>query len=733
MNNHKADNSPKFGTFKGVYLPSLLTILGVILYLRLGWIVGNVGIFKTVVIVTLSSLITFLTALSIAATATNMKVGAGGAYYMISRSLGIEAGAAIGLPLFLAQALGIAFYITGFTESIQSMLPWISGPILGSVTLIVLSVIAYRSTNAALRMQLVIFTLIALSLFSFFLGGPPEEGFQPVTNLPPPESFWVVFAVFFPAVTGILAGVALSGNLKNPARSIPIGTIGAIVTGYVIYLSIPIMLFFWVPEDILRTNLTIIGDVAKFESLIVMGLWGAALSSALGSLLGAPRTLQALARDRVVPQFLGRGAGEDDTPRVATLVSFAIGLTGIWMGDLNAIASVLSMFFLTTYGLLNLAAGLETLIGNPSWRPTFRVHWGVSLAGALGCLGVMFMIDAGATIVAITIGACIYFIMEKRRLNRRWEDIRQGIWMFLARTAIYQLNSSPSPIRSWRPNLLVFSGIPRKRWYLVELADAITHGKGFLTFCMFLPKKEATQKQITEKENILQDYLHRHYIPALVEVHPAHDILAEAAEMIQHYGIGGLVPNTIMLGETEEETHYEKYAQLIRKTFSLQRNLIIVRESQYCPLPQHPKKNTPKIDVWWGRKKQNAGFMLAIAYMLQNSPEWQGAVITLRTIVSREEEQEGAEQHLEEFLSQGRIKAKVEIIRKKPTEKIFDLIRQHSSQSHLILLGVRPPEPEETSEQYSQYYQTLLDQTSGLPLVCFVLVAEEHPFLEIFV
>ncbi|MEE8147671.1 MAG: hypothetical protein V3T24_08710, partial [Longimicrobiales bacterium] len=214
------------GTFGGVFTPSLLTILGVIMYLRFGWVVGNVGLPKTLLIVTLSTAITLLTALSIAAIATDQRVRTGGAYYMISRSLGIEAGGAIGIPLYLAQALSVALYTVGFAESAAAAFPVLNERIVGIVVTILVAIVALTSARVAIRSQYVIMAVIAISLLSLFAGGPLEGVTAGATAqpVPEPESFWVVFAVFFPAVTGIMAWVNLSGDLEDPGRSIPRGT-----------------------------------------------------------------------------------------------------------------------------------------------------------------------------------------------------------------------------------------------------------------------------------------------------------------------------------------------------------------------------------------------------------------------------------------------------------------------------------------------------------------------------
>jgi len=315
----------KLGTFGGVYTPSILTILGVIMYLRFGWVVGNVGLLGTLIIVTLSTSITFLTALSISAIATDRVVRGGGAYYMISRSLGIESGGAVGIPLYFAQALSVALYTLGFAESLVNVFPQFNQLYVALVVTVLVAVVALASADAAIKVQYIIMGAIALSLLSFFFGQPLEpteiELWGASDRLS--EPFWQVFAVFFPAVTGIMAGVNMSGDLKNPTKAIPIGTLAAVGTGYVIYLVLPIVMAMRADAQTLLAEPLIMKEMSLWGPAILLGVWGATLSSALGSILGAPRILQALARDQVLPRwlrFLGKGSKVNDEPRVGTAV-----------------------------------------------------------------------------------------------------------------------------------------------------------------------------------------------------------------------------------------------------------------------------------------------------------------------------------------------------------------------------------------------------------------------------
>lgn len=719
-----------FGAFKGVYLPSVLTILGVIMYLRLGWVVGNVGLYGTLLIVTMSTSITFLTGLSISATATNMKVKGGGAYFMISRSFGIEAGAAVGIPLFLAQSIGASFYIVGFAEAVHNTFPQFSMVSVGITSLVILTALAYISADIALKTQFVIFLLLAASLASFFMGQAPDSGIAPSSVAPLNISpFWVVFAVFFPAVTGIEAGISMSGELKNPARALPLGTLGAILTGYVVYMIIPIFLSSIATREELISNTMIMKEIALSGEMIMLGIWGATLSSAIGSLLGAPRTLQALARDHVVPRFLGTGAGEADTPRIATAITFAIALAAILMGDLNALAPVLTMFFLTSYGTLNLIAGIEGMIGNPSWRPTFRAPWQLSFLGAAFCFATMLMINSGATFIAAFIIATIFYLMAKRNLNARWDDIRRSILLTMARYSIYRLADSVTDARTWRPNILVLSGAPTHRFYLIELADALTHGKSFLTVVSILSEMDWDEERIDNMEKSIKEYLKKRHIPALVKVALSENIIEGAKELISNYGIGTLAPNTILLGETEHRENFEEFSDFIRHTYRSRRNLVIVREGSP---PDRGDDRPLTISVWWGGRRENAGLMLVLGYMLQMSPEWKNSKLQLKTIVGSEGGCEATFEHLRNYLEESRLDVEVEVVLKNPEETIDQIIRRTSEGSDFVILGIKPPDEDESVSDYASYYEKLLKSSKDYPPTAFVLSAEMIHFSDIF-
>jgi len=598
----------KLSTFEGVFTPSILTILGVIMYLRTGWVVGNVGLAGALIIVSLSTGITLLTALSISEIATDRVVRVGGAYYMISRALGLETGGAIGIPLYFAQALSVALYTVGFAESFVEVFPRLSQRWVAIVVTVLVALLALRSAKIAIRSQYFIMAGIVVSLVSFVFGGPVE---QTVTMQE------VIFAVFFPAVTGIMAGVNMSGDLKDPTKAIPRGTLAAVGVGYLTYMTIPLLLWMWAPRAELIDDALIMRRMAFWGDAILLGVWGATLSSAVGSILGAPRVLQALARDGVLPpwlRFLGAGSGEADEPRVGTVVTLGVALVAVSTGNLNVIAPVLTMFFLTTYMVLNLAAGIERLLDSPSFRPAFRVHWSLSLTGAIGCGAVMFLINPLATLVAASVILLTYVWLERRELETAWGDVRHGIWMAIMRAGLFRAEERPDP-RNWRPHLLVLSGAPTKRWHLIELGSGLTHNRGLVTVASVLPEGSRDAAQQADLEKTVREFLARRGIQCMVRMVTAPDPFAGARTLIEAYGLGPVVPNTVLIGDSERTETRQQYCELIATIHESRRNVLVLRNPQ-----NRDFGDRLRIDLWWGGLHYNGGLMLLLAYLRTTAP-----------------------------------------------------------------------------------------------------------------
>ena len=730
------------GTFGGVFTPSILTILGVIMYLRFGWVVGNAGLIGTLIIVTISTSITFLTALSVCAIATDKVVRVGGAYYMISRSLGIETGGAVGISLYFAQAVSVALYTIGFAESLVkakvdlfglsiNFQDWgLNQTYVALAVTVVVGILAVTSAELAIKAQYFIMAAIAISLLMFALGGP-LPGVEPQRFAAPPETalpFWSVFAVFFPAVTGIMAGVNMSGDLKDPIKSLPTGTLAAVGTGYVIYMLLPIFLAMRADSaNLIDQNVFVMQETALkgFGFTMLLGVWGATLSSAIGSILGAPRVLQALARDGVLPplfSFLGKGHGAEDEPRNGTWVSLAIAIAAVCVGDLNLIAPVLSMFFLTTYFVLNVSAAIEGFLQSPSFRPSFRVHWSLSLLGAVGCLGVMFLIDALATLVAAIIVSGIYIWLQRRELETTWGDVRRGMWMALISQGIFQVEEQHEDTKNWRPHILVLSGAPQKRWSLIELADGFSHNRSLMTVSSVLPSGSRDLKQQLNLERAIRDYLHKRGVKALVRVVTADDPFEGAVRLVETYGLGPLVPNTVVMGDSEQPERRESFCNAIAEIHASQRNLVIFHENQ-----QQHFGFRRSIDVWWGgmQANGNGSLMLLLAYLLRTDINWRNARIYLKLVVSDRAAAAAAKENLNELSKNLRINVipKVIVAEGRPFNAI---LQQSSRNSDLVFLGMAQP-----SENFTEYYESLQARVINLPSTVFVLAAPDFAIGEV--
>ncbi len=724
------------GTFGGVYTPSILTILGVIMYLRFGWVVGNAGLINTLIIVTISTAITFLTALSVCAIATDRVVRVGGAYYMISRSLGIEPGGAVGISLYFAQAISVALYTIGFAESLVRTnffigidnfgfnLQDLNQTYVALVITILVGILAITSASIAIKAQYFIMAAIVLSLFSLVFGHAVPDVELQMFSAPPEDAapFWTVFAVFFPAVTGIMAGVNMSGDLKDPIKSIPSGTLAAVITGYVIYMILPLFLAFRVDTTSLIEKPLIMQQISLWAPAILLGVWGATLSSAIGSILGAPRVLQALARDGVLPRclnFLGTGHGKDDEPRNGTLVTLGFAIAAVCIGDLNLIAPILSMFFLTTYLVLNVAAGIEGFLQSPSFLPTFKVHWSLSLLGAVGCLWVMFLIDAGSTVIAAVIVLGVFLWLQQRELRTTWGDVRRGMWMALISTGIFQMTEEDDT-KNWRPHILVLSGAPQKRWSLIELADGFSHNRSLMTVSTVLPSSSRDLGRQIKLERTIRDYLQKRGVKALVRVTTASDPFDGAMRLVETYGLGPLVPNTVVMGDSEEPSLRAQFCHAIAQIHASKRNVVIFRENQ-----QHNFGGRRRIDVWWGGLQGNGGLMLLLAHLLSTDINWRDTRIYLKLVVPDEAAASAARENLKSYINKLRIDVTSQVYTAQG-RPFAEILRQCSNNADLVFLGMATPQ-----ENYMEYYENLQAKVVGLPSTVFVLAAPEFAFGEV--
>ncbi len=716
-----ASDGKGLGTFIGVFTPSILTILGVILFLRAGWVVGNVGLVGALAIVIVANLITLATALSVSSVATNMEVGPGGAYYIISRSLGVEIGAAIGLPLFLAQAFSITLYAYGLAESLQYVWADLPQMPVAAVTVLLVALLAARGAGVALRLQIPIMVAIGVSLAVLFIGVARSmpDSVDLAASVSDPVGFWAVFAVFFPAVTGIMAGISLSGDLKNPTRSIPRGTIAAVLVGFVVYVAVTIALALAAsPRALVDDPLiwfTIAGGLAF---LIFPGLWGAIFSSAVGSVLGAPRTLEALVNDRILPARFAAKIGRIQGPGVPLLITTAIALLAVGLGGLNAVAPILTMFFLTTYGMVNLVAGLERLSGDPSFRPTMKVHWAVSLGGAIACFWAMFLISPLASVVALVVELGIYLLVRRRALTARWGDVRRSALVSFVRSTVLQLRRLPEEPRNWRPNILMFTTDPERDLPTARIANWLVQDRGILTVNQLVEGSIADHAAaIPDAVRDLNQSLELAGLTGFGEVEIVPDLSRGMVSVAQSNGIAGIASNTVLFGWRERRDEMALVLRAIEDLSLLQKSSVICR-----PVPQRLAPTGRSIDVWWGGLQQNGDLLVLFAHLLSLDPGWRDATISIKSIGTTEMVVERTERTLSEMISAARIGATYEVIRKPEGQTIQEIIHDRSKDADVVFLGLKAIEPAEAEAQVDR----LLRQMSGLQTV--LLVRNSGPF-----
>ena len=566
----------RFGTFGGVFTPCVLTILGVIMFMRTGFVTGYAGVWLALAILGLAKMITILTTLSLSAIATNLKMKGGGPYYMISRVLGPDFGGSIGITLYLAQAVGVAFYVIGFTEALMAVIePLLLGmhpdwalylkiyhlpQVISSVVIAGLFLLSFKGADVAIRAQYLILVLLLLAIASFVVGGvlkfdPEIFHANQSSAFTGSIGFWALFAILFPATTGITAGVNMSGDLKNPARSIPVGTLLAVGFTFVVYITQIVLMSGAIPKDALQGSpFESLQHMSLFGPLIIVGVFAATLSSALGSFLGAPRILQAMGQDRLmgILVFFGKGSGATSEPKRATVFTFLVATAVIWAGNLNTVAEVLSMFFLIAYGMINLAAFVESKSGNPSFRPTFRFfHWSTGLLGAIGCGVAMMKINDTYALIALIVTGTIYFYLKKREIKTTYGDAKRGYIFKQTRENLLYLEASKPHPKNWRPMIVAVCEDPIKEMQLFRMGAWLEGERGLYSVLLISerPGDDLAGKVRfrCDREEEIRHLLDAEGIVAFPEALVSDNIFSGLFNFLQSYSLSGVRPNTVLI------------------------------------------------------------------------------------------------------------------------------------------------------------------------------------------
>ena len=719
-----------FGTAP-VFLASISTILGAVLFLRFGYAVANVGLLGAFLIILIGHAVTIPTALAISEIATNRRVEGGGEYFIISRSFGTTIGATIGIALYFSQAISVAFYSIAFAEAFQPLAPWIESltglafdPRMVSLPFVILllALIMVRGANAGVIGLYLIAVVLAVALLAFFFGHPVDGAPRDIpllSKVAGADGFFLVFAIVFPAFTGMTAGVGLSGDLANPRRSIPLGTLAATFSGMAVYMLIVVKLAASAPPDAMASDQLIMGQIALWGPIIPIGLACATVSSALGSVLVAPRTLQAIATDRVVrwqpiTDFLSRGSGSANEPRTATAVTGIIAITFVAAGNVDFVARIISMFFMVTYGSLCAISFLEHFAARPSYRPTFHSRWYLSLLGAVGCLLLMFQMDPVFALVAIVAMTLLYRGIRAARVSNT--DDLGAIFRAVMVQATRQMQiglqtrSDKDAQDQWRPAIIMVDGRTFDRAAPLQLLTWLCHRHAVGTYLHYIPgllnpeTYRESKKTLGDLIQLARDRASGVYVDTIISP----SMRSALAQSLQVPGISGMENNAVLF-----EFSLQDSPEVLEEVFegcvdaaATEMDIMVLRHSNVF------FGNRDRIHIWltWHDYK-NASLMILLAYILLGHPDWKTAEIEI-LVAAPEERAAGEEAKIEETLATGRIPVSPRNVRIFPTDADVDfsqLVADHSAAADLVILGFTMPRLSSKGAELLQRHPELKD------------------------
>uniref|UniRef100_A0A8C0EP42 Solute carrier family 12 member 1 n=1 Tax=Bubo bubo TaxID=30461 RepID=A0A8C0EP42_BUBBB len=648
----------KFGWVKGVLVRCMLNIWGVMLFIRLSWIVGQAGIGLGVIIILLATMVTSITGLSTSAIATNGFVRGGGAYYLISRSLGPEFGGSIGLIFAFANAVAVAMYVVGFAETVVELLKESDTlmvdesndiRIIGTITVVCLLGISVAGMEWEAKAQVILLIVLLIAIANFFIGTviPTNnekkargffnyqasifaENFGP--DFRSGEGFFSVFAIFFPAATGILAGANISGDLKDPQVAIPKGTMLAILITTVAYIGVAICAASCVVRDAtgnindtvvpgmscngssacslgydfsrcasqpcdygLMNNFQVMSMVSGFGPLITAGIFSATLSSALASLVSAPKVFQALCKDNVYKglHFFAKGYGKNNEPIRGYVLTFVIAMAFILIAELNTIAPIISNFFLASYALINFSCFHASYAKSPGWRPAFRYYnmW-VSLFGALLCCGVMFVINWWAALITYAIELFLYIYVTYKKPEVNWGSSTQALYYINALDSALALTTVEDHVKNFRPQCIALTGAPMIRPALLDITHTFTKNNGLCICCeVYTGPRKLCVKEMNSGMAKKQAWLTKNKRKAFYAAVAADSFRDGVKSLLQASGLGRMKPNTLVIGFKKDwrnaaATQVENYVGVIHDAFDFELGMIIVRISQGFDISQ---------------------------------------------------------------------------------------------------------------------------------------------------
>ncbi|MGM5480149.1 MAG: amino acid permease [Nanobdellota archaeon] len=678
-----------FSTFSGVMVPSTLAILGAVMYFIVPQIVGSVGILNTILIILLAHVITISTAFSLSSIASNINVKEGGLYYLISRSLGKEFGGSSGVLLYTAQTLSITFYAVAFARAVSGILSRFSILVpefaVSILAFIFFAVISFFGAKKVLKIQKTILVIVLLSLISVFIAVPSSQNtvsFDPVFTIP----FWVAFAMFFPAVTGISAGIGMSGELKHPRKSLIRGTFLSIGFTMIIYLLLALKLFTLADASQLVFDKHIIETVSFFAPIVVLGALVATASSVLSLSLSAPRTLRAMIKDNLfgsrVKWLLTSFRQQSKEPHASLLLTVIIGFIFLFVGELELISQILTILFLAVYSWINVAVLLEKFSTNPSYRPTFKTPLSIAIIGVLSCYVVMFLFNVYVAIGVILIQFFISFIISKTKTASSLDGMWAGVSLRFLKFFLKGTDNSKNK-KNFRPIILGFSMSKKNRKTLVHIIDWISSNTSMSK--LYLLYKGTLRKQSTkayEENTVFKTYLEDHSIRLFSDVILTKNYPQTIRDTVQSQEFGDFKPNTIVF-DLDESIHLKK---LLPDISRLKKNIIVFRDNKNISFSN---ENDTTIDVWWSSQK-NGNFMLLLAHLIANSRFWseKRPVIRVFKIISSKKEYNKAYSSLQRTIYESRIPSIKPILVYRKGKTVRSIISQYSAGSDLVILGL---------------------------------------------
>jgi len=659
-----------FGWIEGVFIRCTLSIFGVLMFLRLNWMFAQAGIVGALGIILWSVGVTCCTTQALSALSTNGSVKGGGVYYMVSRSLGAEFGSVVGLTLFIAQSAAVSLHLTGFGEAVAILEDgnYVFDQVGDRMFYALIGLVAvlgasFLGANFEVQSQKVLAVSMAVALVTFYFGcflskgrddinSTPMSGQSFVDNFPATytkgNSWLTVFGVFFPACTGISAGSSISGDLKDPQEAIPKGTFAAILLTTIIYVSMGLLMCaVFTPQGLgdIENQISAI-DISLVPEIMYLGMFAAALSSALALIVGAPRVLMAVARDDILPQlaFYKKAYFSKEEPLRGYLTVVLIAFICIMCLDLNTVSPIVTNFYLVQYGLINYSVYHAHISKAPGWRPSFQ-YWSpwVSLLGATMCFVSMFMVDWALAIVTIICSIALFQYVVHLKPDVNWGDSGVAHCQKQAVEAIYRMERLKDHVKNYRPQFLLLTKDPKQDVEIISMTERLKKTRGMFLIGRVLIGDMHDEQTFRAMEVARKDVvLLNDEIIAILQVICAPTLLSGVESLLQLAGFGKLKPNTVLIGfkeswRTNTDAELKEYIQILRSCFATKHAVCIMRNQHvalnYVPAevavvfnngenlysPELPRGH---IDVWW--LIEDGGLLFLLAYLMSRHREYRG-------------------------------------------------------------------------------------------------------------